>query len=117
MINRTEVRIIQRLNIATGAWAEAHTPIRGVEQFGTKRNNFTENRGPAPNKPARTSYKSSVPKSPVTAPNTSAIVRNCPSSAHECPNPSNPRHSRFASMWVFITSNHMTSPRQRPYGS
>ena len=59
---------MQRLNIATGAWAEAHTPIRGVEQFGTKRNNFTENRGPAPNKPARTKLQIKCSK----------VARNCP---------------------------------------
>ena len=108
---------MQRLNIATGAWAEAHTPIRGVEQL--EQNGAISREFAAPprtNRP-RLAIKSSVPKSPITAHIRPTFVRNCPSSVHKGPNPSNPRHSRFASMWVFITSNHMTSPRQRPYGS
>ena len=63
---------MRRLNIATGAWAEAHTPIRGVEQSGTKRNNFTENLGAAPNKPAPISYKIKCSK----------VAHNCPHPSH-----------------------------------
>ena len=61
----------ERQRFAADAVAET-TAIERVEQFGAKRSNFAENRGPAPNKPATISYKIKCSK----------VAHNCPHPSH-----------------------------------
>ena len=62
LTNRTSIRIMRRVSITSAR------PGQDFEKWsGTEWDSSTENRAPAPNKPARNSYESGVPQPSVSA--------------------------------------------------